>query len=247
MLDDPTRPASSILPLRVRDLTWEFGGEKLLDAVSLDISAGGLIALIGPNGAGKSLFLRLCHGLLVPASGVVEWQAGGGHRAGRKRHAMVFQHPVMLRRSVLDNLVHALATVGEARREARRLAHAALDRFGIAPLADRPARHLSGGEKQRLAIARAAILHPDVIFLDEPTSQLDPGATRQIERMLIELLAEGKTLIMATHDLGQARRLAQRILYFSRGRLIADEPAGRFFANPSTPEARAFLAGDLVW
>lgn len=241
------RIATSILPLQLRGLTCEIGGERLLDAVSLDIPAGGLTALIGPNGAGKSLFLRLCHGLLRPASGTVLWQAGGGRRAGRKRHAMVFQHPVMLRRPVLDNLVHALEAVGEPRGEARRLAHAALDRFGLASLASRPARHLSGGEKQRLAIARAAILHPDVIFLDEPTSQLDQGATRQIERMLMELLAEGKTLVMATHDLGQARRLAQRILYFSRGRLVEDAPAERFFTNPASPEASAFLAGDLVW
>ncbi|MCA0423006.1 MAG: ATP-binding cassette domain-containing protein [Proteobacteria bacterium] len=241
------RETSSILPLQVCGLSCEIDGARLLENVSLDVATGGLTALIGPNGAGKSLFLRLCHGLLAPTSGTVAWQLDGGRRSGKKRHAMVFQHPMMLRRSVVDNLIHALATAGETRGEARRQAVAALERFGLAPLAKRPARNLSGGEKQRLAIARAAVLHPDVIFLDEPTSQLDPGATRQIERMLTELIAEGTTLVMATHDLGQARRLARRILYFSRGRLIEDAPAERFFTNPASPEARAFLAGELVW
>ncbi len=238
------RDMASILPLTVDSLRYEAGGKRLLDDVGFTLPGGGLTCLIGPNGAGKSLLLRLCHGLLMPSAGEIRWQAGG-EAGGPKRHAMVFQRPVMLRRSARDNILHALRSTGAADAAAR--TGEALQRFGLESLAGEPARLLSGGEQQRLAIARAWALRPEVLFLDEPTSQLDPGATRQIEDMVSALVAEGMTILMTTHDLSQGRRLAGRILFMHRGRILEDSPADRFFAAPASLEASAFLAGALLW
>lgn len=236
---------ASILPLQVADLSFIAEGKALLDHVCFTIPAGGITAIIGPNGAGKSLTLRLCHGLMTPSAGTARWQTPGGVIAGHKRHAMVFQRPVMLRRSVRSNIAHALAAAQMPDQAAK--LEEALARFGLGDLAERPARLMSGGEQQRLAIARAWAIAPDVLFMDEPTSQLDPGATRQIETVIASLAADGMTIMMTTHDLGQARRLAGRVLFLNRGRLLEDAAADTFFASPSTPEARAFLAGDLIW
>lgn len=239
--------APSILPLRIEELTFVADQRRLVDAIGFTLPAGGLTAVIGPNGAGKSLLLRLCHGLLTPSSGHVGWALPGGVSQAKKRHAMVFQRPVMLRRSARANLEHALSAAGVPRGERQARADAALTRFGLAEFAERPARLMSGGEQQRLAIARAAAMEPEVIFLDEPTSALDPAATRHIEAMLAELQSGGETLVMTTHDLNQARRLARRVLFLHKGRLIEDAPAAEFFATPRTREARAFLSGELLW
>lgn len=241
------RDTLSVLPLTVTDLVFAAGGRRLVDGIGFTLPQGGLTVLIGPNGSGKSLTLRLCHGLLTPTSGAVSWAAADGVVSGVKRHAMVFQKPVMLRRSARANILHALAAFGLSRGERATRSAEALERFGLAGLAERPARLMSGGEQQRLAIARAWALRPQVLFLDEPTSQLDPGATRQIEEMLMALRGEGMTLVMATHDMGQARRLADRVLFLHRGRLGEDAEAATFFAGPASTEARAFIAGDLVW
>jgi len=241
------RETTSVLPLAVTGLAFEAGGKRLVDGIGFTIARGGLTVLIGPNGSGKSLTLRLCHGLLTPSAGYIAWAADHGVIAGHKRHAMVFQKPVMLRRSALANVEHALAAAGAGWSERRIRAREALDRFGLTDKADRPARLMSGGEQQRLAIARAWALRPEILFLDEPTSQLDPGATRQIEQMILALKAEGVTLVMATHDMGQARRLADRVLFLHRGRLVEDAAAETFFSRPASAEARAFIAGDLVW
>ncbi len=238
------RDAASILPMVVDGLAFAAGGKTLIDGLSFALPRGGVTALIGPNGAGKSLTLRLCHGLLAPSAGSVRFAREP--RDGRViRHAMVFQRPVMLRRSALANVTHALTAAGAD--EASAKARAALDRFGIAHLAAQPARHLSGGEQQRLAIARAWALAPELLFLDEPTSHLDPGATRQIEDIVLSLAAEGMTILMTTHDLGQARRLAGRVLFLNRGRLVEDAEARSFFAGPATAEGQAFVAGELLW
>jgi tungstate transport system ATP-binding protein len=239
------RDVPSILPLRVEGLTFRRDGRALLDQVSFTLPKGGITLVIGPNGAGKSLLLRLCHGLIEPSHGAVQWAMPAGAMAGRRRHAMVFQRPVMLRRSVRANLLHALAAAGFGDRDRR--ADTALARFGLADFADRPARLLSGGEQQRLAIARGWALEPEVMFLDEPSSQLDPGATRQIETEIAALAAEGMTILMTSHDLGQVRRLADRVLFLCAGRLLEAGPAASLLAGPATPEARAFLAGDLLW
>jgi tungstate transport system ATP-binding protein len=237
---------SSILPLRVTDLSYSVRGTDLLRGLTFTLGRGGRTIILGPNGAGKSLTLRLCHGLIPPSAGRVEWQ-GGTARNGRCGHALVFQHPVMLRRSIRANLLHALSVNGSGWRERRARAASALDRFGLAGIAHRPARVISGGEKQRVALARAWALNPEVLFLDEPTSALDPGATRMLEALIESLDAEGVKIAMTTHDLGQAHRLADEVLFMHSGRLLEQTPAVEFFANPRTAEARAFLAGELLW
>ena len=230
---------ASILPLRAERLALTRDGQRLIDTVSFTLPQGGITTIIGPNGAGKSLTLRLCHGLIAPDEGRVTWA-----RDARLRHAMVFQQPVMLRRSVRANIAHALHAVTHPAVRSR--TDEALARFHLTSLAQRPARLLSGGEKQKLAIARAWATEPEVLFLDEPTSQLDPAATREIEALIRTLSLEGLTLVMTTHDLGQARRLADRILFFNRGRLVEDADATSFFERPATPQARAFIAGELL-
>jgi tungstate transport system ATP-binding protein len=238
--------ALSILPLRASGLRYAARGAELIKGVSFTLAAGSRTIVMGPNGAGKSLLLRLCHGLLTPTSGEVEWSGPAGDGA-RRRHAMVFQRPVLLRRTARANLIHALSVAGTARRERRARADEALERFGLVGLADRPARLLSGGEQQRLAIARAWALRPQVMFLDEPTSALDPAATKAVEDMIQAIHADGVKIVMTTHDLGQARRLADEVMFLHDGRLIEHAPAEEFFDAPRTEEARAFVKGELLW
>ncbi len=241
------RETASILPLVVENISFSTGRDTHLENISFHLPVGGATVVLGPNGAGKSLLLRICHGLIAPASGAVKWALPGGLAGGVRRHAMVFQRPLMLRRSARANLHHALAAIGMPRNERGARAEEAFRRFGLEDIAERPARLLSGGEQQRLAIARAWSLSPEVIFLDEPTSQLDPGAARQVEAMIAALEQEGVTILMTTHDLGQAHRLARHVMFLNRGRLVERGPADSFFNAPSTPEARAFLAGELLW
>ncbi|MEX2454336.1 MAG: ATP-binding cassette domain-containing protein [Rhodospirillaceae bacterium] len=241
------RDTRGILPLAAEGLVFEAGGRRVVDGIDLTIRQGERVAFVGPNGAGKTLTLRMLHGLSAPSAGSVRWAVPKGETAGRRRHAMVFQNPVMLRRSARANVVHALSAAGFPGSECADRADAVLGRYGLASLAGRPARVLSGGEQQRLAIARAAALEPEAMFLDEPSSALDPGATRQIEEMLADLHAGGVTLVFATHDLGQARRLAGRIAVFNRGRIVEDGPADRVLDAPCHPAARAFVAGELLW
>ena len=233
------------LPLRLDDVSLKLRGTPVIDGLSFQIEKGRRTVLLGPNGAGKSLTLRLCHGLLRPTSGTVAWL--GPARAERGRHAMVFQRPVLLRRSAAANVVHALAVAGTPRAQRRVRAGEALERFGLAAFADRPARTLSGGEQQRLAIARAWALSPEILFLDEPTAALDPAATRAVEAMVAACHEDGMTIVMSTHDLGQARRLADDILFLHHGRLHEAGAAETFFSGPRTAEAKAFLGGDLLW
>ncbi|MBU8542890.1 MULTISPECIES: ATP-binding cassette domain-containing protein [Roseomonadaceae] len=239
------RAPEAILPLRAEGLGFSADGVAILKGIGLTIEAGRPTLVIGPNGAGKSVLLRLLHRLLPPTTGHVTWD---GPAADPRRHqAMVFQRPVLLRRSVLANLRYPLALAGLDRAEQDRRAAEALALVGLAPLADRPARKLSGGEQQRLALARAAALRPEVLFLDEPCASLDPAATRAVEETLQALAARGTKLVMATHDLAQARRLAGDVAFLHRGRLLEHAPAARFFAAPATAEAAAFLRGELLW
>lgn len=236
--------SATILPLQLRAMSYAAGGTTLLSDVALTIPQGRRLIVLGPNGAGKSLLLRLCHGLIDPTSGQRVWADGS---ARPHAQAMVFQRPVLLRRSVLANLDYPLALMGMAATERRDMITQTIDRFGLHDLADRPARLLSGGQQQRLALARAWAMRPQILFLDEPTSALDPSATRIIEEMVAQFSDEGITIVMTTHNLGQARRLAQDVAFLHRGRLIEHRLAADFFAGPRTPEARAFLAGDLIW
>jgi tungstate transport system ATP-binding protein len=234
---------STILPLRVDGVAYEAGGELLLQGITFELGAGGPTILLGPNGAGKSLTLRLCHGLIEPTRGRVTW---AGPDAAR-RQAMVFQRPVMLRRSALANVTYALGTRGIGRPERKARAMQALESAGLARVSHRNARALSGGEQQRLALARAWALEPEVLFLDEPTASLDPAGTHAVEEVIRAIAAAGTRIVMTTHDLGQARRFAADVIFLHNGRLVEHTEADRFFRAPATDEARAFLEGRLFW
>jgi tungstate transport system ATP-binding protein len=233
---------NSVLPLALQGLSYQVGEKLLLDQISLSIRTGARHLILGPNGAGKSLLLRLMHGLLVPSRGTVS-RSGD---ARLERQAMVFQRPVMLRRSAIDNIVFAL-TMAKVRGDRKRQANEALDRVGLSGLAERPARLCSIGEQQRLALARAWAVQPALIFLDEPSASLDPSATRHVEAIINAMHADGTTIVMASHDLGQARRLADHVFFLHQGRLIEDQTATIFFKKPGSPLAQAFLNGELLW
>jgi tungstate transport system ATP-binding protein len=234
---------SAALPLRAEGLGFAAGGVEIIRGLDLLLEPGAPTLILGPNGAGKSVLLRLLHGLLRPTAGTLRWSLPDTE--ARRRQAMVFQRPVMLRRSALANVAYPLRLAGMPGAETA--ARAALERVGLAALADRPARLLSGGEQQRLALARAWALAPEVLFLDEPTAALDPAATRQVEEIVAAIAASGTKVVMTTHDLGQARRLAGDVLLLLQGRINARAPAETFFRDPPTPEAAAFLRGDLLW
>jgi tungstate transport system ATP-binding protein len=229
-----------ILPLKLEQVSFGVNGRTLVGPLSLEIEAGPSTIVLGANGAGKSVLLRLMHGLIAPSSGRVRW---GGD--ARRKHAMVFQRPVMLRRSALANVLYALRVAGVS--DAHAVALEAIKEVGLAHLAQRPARVLSGGEQQRLALARAWALHPEVLFLDEPTANLDPSATREIEAIIRAFDASGTKIIMSTHNLGQARRLGDEVLYVHQGRLVERAPVERFFKQPASAEAAAFIKGELPW
>jgi tungstate transport system ATP-binding protein len=236
----------TILPLRLEAVSYDAAGKRLIDALSLSLSNGPRTVILGPNGAGKSLTLRLCHGLLTPTAGAVRWLGPGGAEAAR-RQAMVFQRPVMLRRSAAANVDYALKLRGIPRSRRAQRIREMLDDTGLAPLARHAARHLSIGEQQRLALARAWATAPEVLFLDEPTASLDPAATRAVEEIIAAIDLSGTKIVMTTHDLGQARRLADEIVFLHRGRLLEQRPAAEFFAKPMTAEAAAFIEGKLLW
>ena len=226
-----------ILPLRLEGMSFR----HIIQPLSLEIGAGPSTIILGANGAGKSVLMRLMHGLLAPSAGRVAWSGADA----RRKQAMVFQRPVMLRRSALANVAYAVAAAGIG--EAEKIAMEALREVGLAHLAHRPARVLSGGEQQRLALARAWALHPEVLFLDEPTASLDPSATREIEAVIRAFDASGTKIVMATHNLAQARRLGDEVLFIHQGRLVERASVERFFAQPASPEAAAFIKGELPW
>jgi tungstate transport system ATP-binding protein len=226
-----------ILPLKLEEVSFL----HILHPLSLQIEAGPSTIILGANGAGKSVLMRLMHGLLAPSSGKVSWSGADV----RRRQAMVFQRPVMLRRSAFQNVRYALEAAGAA--DTDLVAREALAEVGLSHLAHRPARVLSGGEQQRLALARAWALHPEVLFLDEPTASLDPTATREIEAVIRAFDGAGTKIVMATHNLGQARRLGDEVIYLHQGRMVERAPVEKFFAQPATPEAAAFIKGELPW
>ena len=240
--DDAAGRGGSLLPFQARGLTYEADGTRLVDAVDLTLRPGGTTVILGPNGAGKSLLLRLLHGLIAPTGGTVLWNGAPGSEAVRRRQAMVFQKPVLLRRSVAANLEFALAARG--RRDPGRR-DALLGHVGLLGHARTPARRLSGGEQQRLAIARALATEPELLFLDEPTASLDPASTLRIEEIVTGYVATGGKAVFVTHDLAQARRLANDVVFLQDGRVAEHAPAARFFAGPRSEAARDYLAGRL--
>jgi tungstate transport system ATP-binding protein len=233
-----------MLPLVLDQVSFAVNGRAIIHDISAEITAGLRTVILGPNGAGKSVLMRLCHGLLAPTSGRIAWASTAD---GRGRQAMVFQRPVMLRRSALANIVYGMRLAGVSPKERELRARDVLEAVGLADVADRPARVLSGGEQQRLALARAWALGPEVLFLDEPTANLDPGATREVESLIGQIRAGGTKIVMTTHNLGQARRLGDEILFLSQGRLVERTPVDRFFTKPASAEAEASIRGELPW
>ncbi len=251
MLNAPC--SQKLLPLTVTKLCFSAPGKPLINQLSFSIKETGISALMGPNGAGKSLTLRLLHGLLPPTSGKISWgeaswsETSWGETSGQgaiAQQAMVFQKPVLLRRSVLDNLryVEALAPKGLA----DGAIEAALVQAKLTDKATVPARRLSGGEQQRLVMARALMLNPAVLLLDEPTSSLDPRATRDVEEIIQAAKARGVKIVLVTHDVGQAKRLADEILFIHQGRLCEQGPARKMIEAPTSEPARQYFAGEIV-
>ncbi len=235
---------SALFPLRVNGATTRRRGKVLVGPVDLDVEAPETTVVLGPNGAGKTSLLRLLHGTARCNAGRINWACDV--EAARQEQAFVFQRPVMLRRSVGENLSYPLWVRGVSRREAKRESRDWAARVGLTEMFDRPASVLSGGEQQKLAIARGLICNPKLLFLDEPCAALDGRATREIEKILSDARAEGTGLMLATHDMGQARRLGDRVLFLLKGLLHEDSPAEAFFEGPKTTEAQAFLKGDIV-
>ena len=238
------RAPATDLPIMLEDASFIAGGVTILERISLVLGAGRPTVLIGPNGAGKTTLLRLVMGLIRPTHGRVTW--GGRETATAPHRAIVFQRPVMLRRSAAGNIRYALAVAGvpRAQRDARERELCAL--VGLDGLSDRPARKLSGGEQQRLALARALAKEPQILLLDEPTASLDPAATKAIEDVIRAVVARGIKVVMSTHDLHEARRLAGDIVLMHRGRVIESGPADAFFHAPTSEDARRFIAGELL-
>jgi tungstate transport system ATP-binding protein len=215
-----------------------FGRVQALSGCTLRVAAGERLALVGSNGSGKSTLLRTLHGLITPAAGSFRHDA-------LARQAMLFQRPYMLRASVLHNVALGLWLKGVAWTQAKAQALQALERVGLADLAGRHAKALSGGQQQRVALARAWALKAQVLLLDEPTSSLDPAAKREVERLMAEFADDGMTLIFSSHNLGQVKRLASRVVYLEQGRLLADLPTEAFFSGPLPAAAENFLKGEL--
>jgi tungstate transport system ATP-binding protein len=240
------RESRSVLPVTATGLHIERDGRRLVDIPEFVVSGRALTVILGPNGAGKSLLLRTLCGLVQPDRGRVLWGGGAPSRALALRVGLVFQKPMLLRRSALANVAYALRLAGVPWRERKGRAMAALDRAGLAGLAQVPARLLSGGEQQRLQVVRAMSVAPDILFLDEPTASADPTSTGAVEDLVRRAAADGTKIVLVTHDLGQARRMADEVVFMNRGRIVERAPAAAFFQAPQSAAARAYLAGQIV-
>lgn len=242
--------SGAILPLSGNDLTLSLGGRRLLDGIDITVkdnsNGTGITMVMGPNGAGKSLLLRTLAGLVTPDAGTVQWNGDTPSRKLAHRLGFVFQKPVLLRRSVIANLLHALKATGITRLERGARAQMALDQAGLSHLAKAPARVLSGGEQQRLALARALAAKPELLMLDEPTASLDPASTAAIEALVLDAAASGTRILFVSHDIGQARRLADDVLFLHDGRVTEQTSAQTFFDTPASNQARDFLKGRLL-
>lgn len=235
---------SDLFPLTVRGASTRRRGKVLVGPVDLNLDGHGITVVIGPNGSGKTSLLRLLHGIARLHSGQINWACD--KKDAFDAQAFVFQRPVMLRRSVGENLTYPLRLGKMTRAAAIQTAKIWAERVGLGDHFDRAATSLSGGEQQKLAIARALIGTPELLFLDEPTASLDGRAMREIEELLQSATVEGTRLILSTHDMGQAQRLADHVVFLLGGKVHEEGAAGAFFAKPNTQEARAFLKGDIV-
>lgn len=244
--DEPTtgRRGRQALPIAANGLVLERGGRRIIHNIDLTVDGDGISVVMGPNGAGKSVLLRLLTGLLKPDAGRVSWAGAPPDRIRAPSVGLVFQKPVLLRRSAVANVRYALRNV--ARPQRTRLARESLARAGLAHLAHSPARLLSGGEQQRLALARALAPEPEALLLDEPCANLDPAATAAIEKLIRDARSRGTKVVLITHDVAQAKRMADDITFLHDGRIVEQAPAETFFDNPRSKAGQAYLEGRLL-
>ncbi len=235
---------TELFPLTLEGAETSRRGKRLVGPVDLQLDGQGLCVVIGPNGAGKTTLLRLMHGTARLTGGRINWACATDQ--ARHHQAFVFQRPIVLRRTVEENLTYPLRLRRVAKAAARTAAGEWAERVGLSQLLGHRAGVLSGGEQQKLAIARALITNPALVFLDEPTASLDGRATREIEGILQQAKADGTRLILSTHDMGQARRIGDQVVFMLGGKVHETAPASAFFDTATTPEARAFINGDIV-
>jgi tungstate transport system ATP-binding protein len=250
----PSSMVAPILPLAVEGVGLQRDGKRVLKDIDCRFEAHGSgtpakTFIIGPNGAGKTLLLKVCHGLISPDEGRTIWLgSGAGDPATIKtRQAMVFQRPVLLRRSARANIDFALALLGVPRSERADRCEMLLKQTGLGRLATTPARALSFGEQQRLALARALAVEPEILYLDEPTASLDPASAHMVEDLVEQAVSRGTRIVMSSHDLGQTERMADEIIFMHRGRIKEHASAAAFFQGPKNDLARDFLDGKLLW
>ncbi|HEV8692424.1 MAG TPA: ATP-binding cassette domain-containing protein [Ideonella sp.] len=241
----PNLPIGQAL-VTIESASVRFGQVEALRELSLTLRRGDRLALVGANGSGKTTLLRLLHGLVEPTEGRCTHHLLQPE-ARAATCAMLFQRPFLLRLSALRNVSLGLWLRGWPRAERAQASLRALQRVGLGPLARRPAHELSGGQQQRLALARAWAQRPDILFLDEPTASLDPSAKREVEMLIDAFAAEGMTVVLATHNLGQAKRLASRVAYLEGGRLVVERPVHEFFTEALPTQAALFLKGEMAW
>lgn len=233
-----------MFPLEAKQAVVRRQGKVLVGPIDLTLQGQGVTIVIGPNGAGKTTLLKMLHGIARMNAGSLTWACPKNE--AQKRQGFVFQAPVMMRRTVIENIAYPLRLIGVTKAEARQRAQDWAERVGLGHTVKQQATMLSGGERQKLALARALIRDPDVLFLDEPCASLDGRATREIEEILTTAAADGTRLIMSTHNMGQAQRLADEVIFVLHGRIHEFTPASQFFVGAETKQGRAFLRGDIV-
>ena len=233
-----------MFPLIAENLVVEFKGQRILGPIGLNLSKGDIAVILGPNGSGKTTLLKSLHGIIKIKHGAISWSCPKSESMAKQM--FVFQSPVMLRRSVFENLTYPLTLCKTPKAEINRLADEWVSRVSLKEVIHVAATRLSGGEKQKLALARALITKPEMLFLDEPTASLDGKTTLEIEKLLQNCAENGTTIMMSTHDIGQAKRLAKNILFLNKGKLESTQPAQTFFREPMSNNASKFIAGDIV-
>jgi tungstate transport system ATP-binding protein len=234
----------AMFPIHIKQLRFTPNGRPVLAGIDLNLGGEGISVILGPNGSGKSVLIRILAGLERPDGGSITWK-GNGSPTGQI--AVVFQHPLLLRSSVAANVALGLKPKGLSRSEVNNRVGEMLARVGLTHRAADSARLLSGGERQRLTLARAWAVRPRLLLLDEPTAALDPTATGVVEQLVREIRTDGAKIVMTTHNLGQAMRISDDIVFIEAGRVREHTSSARFFSRPKSQEARLFIKGELPW